>query len=156
MYPHPTPAKQWGRVRCRAACAALLAGGALASPSRVSDKFVLELAGHVRDTHHDGDAAEAFSHYDADSDGALTKAELQRMLSYHKEVKGFFGRSLKASRCPPARQPAHCLAVHDRVPLTARRVRSLSKLLDKNGDGRVDEQEWSATLGAPPDDKQDL
>jgi len=35
-------------------------------------------------------------------------------------------------------------------------VRSLSKLLDKNGDGRVDEQEWSATLGSPPDDKQDL
>ena len=107
MYPHPTLPHLSEAVgaRCRAACAALLAGGALASPSRVSDKFVLELAGHVRDTHHDGDAAEAFSHYDADSDGALTKAELQRMLSYHKEVKGFFGRSLKASRCPPARPP---------------------------------------------------
>jgi Ca2+-binding EF-hand superfamily protein len=75
---------------------------------------------HVRDLHHGGDAGEAFRHHDKDDDGLLSVAELQRMLGHHKDVKGFFSKSIKATR--------------------------LTKALDSNADGRVDKREWLASI----------
>ena len=79
----------------------------------------------MRDLHHGGDAAQAFQHHDKDDDGFLDVAELQRMLGHHKEVKGFFSKSIKGTR--------------------------LAKSLDTNGDGKVDKREWLASV---PDGKQ--
>ena len=74
----------------------------------------------MRDLHHGGDAGEAFRHHDKDDDGVLSVAELQRMLGHHKDVKGFFSKSIKATR--------------------------LKKALDSNADGHVDKREWLASI----------
>ena len=109
----------------------LLLGGARADAVR-SDKFVLGLASHVRDLHHGGDSLAAFRHHDVDGDGKLTKEELQRMLGHHKDVKGFFQKSIKGAR--------------------------LAKALDANADGAVTEREWRAGVpdGAKRKAKQEL
>ena len=75
---------------------------------------------HVRDLHHGGDAAKAFQHHDKDGDEVLSMVELQRMLGHHKDVKGFFSKSIKATR--------------------------LTKALDTNADGHVDKREWLASV----------
>jgi hypothetical protein len=98
---------------------ALLLGDARADLVR-SDKAMLDLASHVRDLHHGGDATATFRHHDADGDGKLTKTELQRMLGHHKDIKGFFSKSIKGTR--------------------------LARALDHNDDGYVDESEWRAGI----------
>ena len=75
---------------------------------------------HVRDLHHEGDAEKAFQHHDKDDDELLSAAELQRMLGHHKDIKGFFSKSIKATR--------------------------LAKALDTNADGNVDKREWLASI----------
>ena len=74
----------------------------------------------MRDLHHGGDAAQAFQHHDKDDDGLLDVAELQRMLGHHKEVKGFFSKSIKGTR--------------------------LAKALDTDKDGKVNRSEFLAVL----------
>ncbi len=74
----------------------------------------------MRDLHHGGNAEQAFRHHDKDDDGLLSVAELQRMLGHHKDVKGFFSKSIKATR--------------------------LTKALDVNADGLVDKREWLASI----------
>ena len=74
----------------------------------------------MRDLHHGGDAAQAFQHHDKDDDGLLDVAELQRMLGHHKEVKGFFSKSIKGTM--------------------------LAKALDTDKDGKVNRSEFLAVL----------
>ena len=86
----------------------------------VSDVDAAEIATQVRDQHHNGSTKQTFGHYDADGDGHLTHPELKTLFGDHKTTRGFFAKSLKAGR--------------------------LMKMLDDNGDGKIDQGEFEDEL----------